>query len=118
KLSEKSKGFERGHNFNKGKKNVAAISNKIPKEKKKRIQCYKCQGYDHTQVGCANALKNKMQLFIAWSDDASTSEHDEDEVHLSNYVAFISKVVTKVSIDLVNYNDSDIESTDYFMDNY
>ncbi|MFQ6624343.1 hypothetical protein Gotur_004250, partial [Gossypium turneri] len=91
KLSEKSKGFERGHNFNKGKRNV---------------------GYDHTQVGCANALKNKMSLFIAWSDNASTSEHDEDEVHLSNYLACTSKVaildkwdnVCKIKVRLIDDN--------------
>ena len=98
-------------------RNKPAANNTDVKMKNKGIQCRECDGYGHIQAECANTLKKKKKSFNAtWSDEESEGSQEEDD-HVSNYVAFnvyanmdvYADSVTKGVADSVTTN-AEIES--------
>ena len=73
------------NNFQKNKK---VVSTGELKKQNKGIQCREYEGFGHIQSECANTLKKKGKSFkTTWSDEESEGSEEEDD-HVSNYIAF------------------------------
>ena len=85
---------------NDSQRNKSAANNSKLKTKNRGIQCQGCDGYEHIQDECANTLKKKKKSFnTTWSDE-ELEDSQEDDDHVSNYVAF------NVYIDQIDFADS------------
>jgi hypothetical protein len=92
-----AKSFERFMKNNKFKKKFSNRLNKAPhtaeleeaeKKDPRGPQCFKCSGFGHIKIECANLKKLKGKAFIATLSDES--EKEEETLEEEKFLAFVA----------------------------